>query len=100
MQLAAPATLFAGAAAFFLPKMDFRPASWAMALLAVLVAFAVCCPPTEFAVPATAFMVFAALPEAPQGGNPVAPPASIGDAPATPATPAEPPAPAATRSEE
>src|SRR5262245_18265169 len=93
MQLAAPATFVAGAATFFLPKMDLSPASCAIALpavlVAVLVAFVVCWPPTELAAPAIEFIGFAALPEGPHGGRPV-PPASIGAAPGAPATPAVP----------
>src|SRR6185295_12813245 len=92
MQLTAPATLVAGAAAFCLPKMDLRLAICVMAfpalLVAVFVALAACWPPTEFAAPATAFMVFAALPEGPHGGRPAEFPASRGDAPTTPPVPA------------
>ena len=99
MQLAAPATFVAGVVAFFLPKIDLRLAICAMAfpavLVVVLVAFAVCWPPTEFAVPVIAFTVFAALPEGPHGGKPAVPPASMGDAPATPAVPSGAPPPEA-----
>src|SRR5215475_2465258 len=65
-------------------------------LVAVLVAFVVCWPPTEFAAPATAFRVPAAFEPGPQAGRPVFEPASIGDAPATPPAPATGAAPATT----
>lgn len=84
-QGAALAGFAAAAAAFFLPKRDFRPENCARALLAVFVAvevaFAVRWPPTEFAAPAMVLTVFAADPPGPHGGRAVPPVANIWEAP-------------------